>query len=503
MKVTFFYSAISSIGIEYLSASLKKNGHETALVFSALPTAIKNKAAQFFFASELDIAKEILATNPDIVAFSSLSDWHMRNIALAKIIKSINPLMPIVFGGLHVSSVPEKVITENCIDYICVGEGEEALVELVEAIAQKKSTSSIANIWTKTNNQIIKNAMRPIIKDIDCLPFPDKDLFYGKPPFTFKSEYSLFSERGCPYSCTFCYNSIFKEMYGSLHRRPRSIPNVIEELKIAKEKYNIKKTIFLDDTFNFDHTRMNNLLSAYQENINVPFMCQVVAKYVTKESVKNLEKTGCRTIAMGIQTVDDKIRKNVLHCPGTRKQIKEAIQIINKTKIFLVVTIMHKIPFQNDTELKKTSLFLKQNQADDVFLFRLRYYPKTAITQFAHQHNILSAKDIAEIENCSTSIPLDYGLSGEDKRLLLLTIMLGKWIPKRILVYILRSNLYKIRIPGGNLLKFAQVRLEDIFLAVFPIKRRHAWFSIVREAHCVLYFIKLAASNAIKRIKTK
>lgn len=503
MKVTFFYSAIANIGIEYLSAVLKKNGHQCELVFSPLPSSVKIKLGQLLFDSEIEIAKKILKTKPDLIAFSSLSDWHRRNIKLARIIKELNPNIPIIFGGLHVSSVPELVISEPCVDYICVGEGEEALLDLVTAFESKKPTDNIPNIWTKKNNQIIKNPIRPIIKNIDTLPFPDKDLFYGKPPFSFKTEYNIFSERGCPYGCTFCYNSLFKEMYGSTHRRPRSVANVIEELKQAKEKYNIKKTIFLDDTFNFDHDRMADLATQYKQHINQPFMCQVIAKYVTKDSIKVLEETGCRTIAMGIQTVDNNIRQNVLHCPGTRKEIKEAIRIITASKIFLVATIMHTIPFQNDTELKKTSIFLKQNPPDDVFLFKLRYYPRTAITQLAQKHNILSEKDIYDIEQCTKSIPLDYGLSGNDKRLLLLTIMIGKWIPRKILIHILRSDLCNINIPCGNLIKFIQVRIEDIFLIIFPIKRRHAWFSIVREMNYVLYFIKLAVKNIISRILPK
>lgn len=503
MKITFFYSSIASLGIEYLSANLKKHGFETELVFSPLSMPVKGPKAQFFFFSEEEWAKKIIATNPDIIAFSSLTDWHPRNIALADIIKKLSPKIPIVFGGLHVSSVPEKVICEPSVDYICIGEGEEPLVELASAIKDNQPTDNIANIWSKKNKTIIKNDIRPLLQNLDERPFPDKDLFYGKPPAMFTSEYSIFSERGCPYNCSFCYNSLFKKMYGPGHRRPREINKVIEELQIAKEQYNIKKTIFLDDTFNYNHARMSNLLTQYKEKINIPYMCQLLAKYVSPDTVNVLQETGCRAIAMGLQTVDNHLRQNILHCPGSRKEIKEAIRLIKKTKMFLIVTVMHKIPFQTDTELKKTSIFLKQNPPDDIFLFGLRYYPKTAITDLAHKNKILSDKDIETIENCRQHIPLDYGLSGNDKRLLLLTILMGKWIPKKLLVYILRSKFYDKKIPAGNLIKFVQTRLEDICLIFLPFKYRHAWFSIFREINFMLYFMKLAAKNTIKRIIKK
>lgn len=501
MKITFFYSTIANIGIEYLSANLKKNGFETDLVFSPLPIAATGAISKFCFFSEEAWAEKILATNPDLIAFSSLSDWHPRNIALAEIIKKIKPSIPIIFGGLHVSSVPEKVINEEAVDYICVGEGEEAIVELATAIKTNTSTENIPNIWCKKNGQIIKNIIRPLRKDPDATPFPDKDLFYGKSPFTNKREYMIFSQMGCPFSCTFCYNSLFKDMYSSDYIRFRKIENVIKELELARDKYNIKKNIFLDDTFNYNIPRMENLLTAYKEKINIPFFCQVLACYMDEKTVKNLEDANCHSVTMGIQTMDKNLRNNILKCPGTRRDIKNAIKMFQKSKIFLVTTVIHKVPFQSDAELKRISVFLKNNMPNEVFLFRLRYYPKTTITNTAHASGILSDADIDIIENCRKIIPLEYGMAGEDKRLLLLTILMGKYIPKRLLVFILRSNLYKLQIPGASLIKFIQTRLEDLYLRVHPFKHKHPCFSIFNEIRYIFEFLKFAFLTAVERIK--
>lgn len=500
MKVTFFSITNVNLGIEYLSANLKKCGFEVDVVFSPLSRAVTGKIFPFFFFSEKEWAKKILDTKPDLVAFSSLSQWHNRNVGIAKLIKSLDPSVPIVFGGLHVSSVPERVLSEPCIDYVCVGEGEEAIAELTEAIANKKKTSDIQNIWSKKGDRIIKTPFRPLRKDPDSLPFPDKGIFPDQSLFLNKKQYMIFSQMGCPFGCTFCFNSILKKRYSVGHIRPRSIDKVIEELKIAKHKYKKKEILFLDDTFNYDPKRMYKFLEEYKKHINLPFFCQLVASLVDEKTVKALEEANCRTVFMGLQTLDTNLRKKILNCPGNRKDIKRAINLFKDSKIYTMITVMYDLPFQTDSELKRISVFLKNNTPSNVYLFKLQYYPKNAITDFAHKENILSDDDIEDIETCRQETNLGIGLNGNDKRLLLLTLVMGKCIPKKLLVFILRTNLYKMHMPFANFAKFIQSVLENIYLTLNPFKYPPSWQQYSGFTY-MFFLLKFALKTAVSRIK--
>ena len=113
----------------------------------------------------------------DLIGFSVISDTYGWACQIAgELIKRID--IPVIFGGIHPTSVPDIVIKEDFVDYVCAGEGEEAMVELCDALQQGKDTTSIRNVWTKRNGRIIKNPLRPLISDLDSLPFPDKELYY-------------------------------------------------------------------------------------------------------------------------------------------------------------------------------------------------------------------------------------------------------------------------------------------------------------------------------------
>lgn len=500
MKVTFFSITNVNLGIEYLSANLKKCGFEVDVIFSPLSREVTGKIFPFFFFSEEEWAKKILGTNPDLIAFSSLSQWHTRNIGIARIIKEINPSVPIVFGGLHVSSVPKRVLSETCVDYVCVGEGEEALAELAAAIENKTSTSSIKNIWSKSSEGIIETPFRPLRENPDLLPFPDKGIFPDQSLFLNKNQYMIFSQMGCPFGCTFCFNSILKKRYSKGHIRPRPIEKVIEELKIAKYKYKKKEILFLDDTFNYNPERMHRFLEEYKKHINLPFFCQLVASLVDEKTVKALEEANCRTVFMGLQTLNSNLRKNILNCPGSRRDIKKAINLFKDSKIYTMITVMHDLPHQTDAELKRISVFLRNNPPSNVYLFKLQYYPKNSITDFAHKENILSDKDIEDIETCKNETNLGIGLNGDDKRLLLLTLVMGKCIPKRLLVFILKTDLYKMHIPFANFIKFIQSVAENIYLSLNPFKYPPSWQQYSGFTY-MFFLAKFALKTALGRIK--
>ena len=135
------------------------------------------------------------------------------------------------------------------VDMVCVGEGEYPLLELVETMERGETNHSIGSIWFKENGKIIKNEIRNTVTDLDELPMPAKDLYYSKSTH-FSKCYYIMASRGCAYSCSFCFHSYMRELTRDKGKylRFRSVDKVISELKMAKEKYNIKSIRFFDDS---------------------------------------------------------------------------------------------------------------------------------------------------------------------------------------------------------------------------------------------------------------
>ena len=155
MKVLFVYPNVVaypkhiSIGIAYLSAVLKKHGHETGLI----DTTFGMKDAAF-----LSKVKEF---GPDIIAMSSVTNNFRYSTHLASLVKKENKV-PIIIGGVHPTVDPEETLLKDCFDMICIGEGENALLELVTSLEEGHRDTRISNIWFKENERIIKNGLGPL-----------------------------------------------------------------------------------------------------------------------------------------------------------------------------------------------------------------------------------------------------------------------------------------------------------------------------------------------------
>ena len=138
--------------------------------------------------------------------------------------------IPILIGGGHPTVLPEYVISDHNVDMICIGEGEGAIVELADRMEKNQDYSNILNLWIKTDKGIVKNTIRPLLQDLDSLPFPDRDLFYRYGCFA--GNLYFISGRGCPFQCTYCCEHSFREIYKGRgkYNRLSSIYNIISEL---------------------------------------------------------------------------------------------------------------------------------------------------------------------------------------------------------------------------------------------------------------------------------
>ena len=327
-KNLFIYPAINneSLGIEYISAALKKSGHETDLIL--------HYENELFF--EKRLIKKIKDFNPDFVCFSVVTTDYLWALEVSKFIKKCFENIQIIFGGIQPTSCPEEVISNKCVDYIIMGEGDEAIVELVE----NPDKTNILNVWTKKN----RNTLRPLLVNLDNLSFPDKDLFYKEAPYLMDT-YICTTGKGCPFSCSYCFNNCLKKMYaGNKWVRRRSVRNVIEELKWAKKKFKYKRISFMDDCFIMNGEWIKEFTRIYKKEIGVPFRAISHPAFLNKEIVTLLKDAGCIKMQIGAQTPSDKIRKEICKRHDTNKIIYKAVKILKKAKIIVSVDHIFGLP---------------------------------------------------------------------------------------------------------------------------------------------------------------
>lgn len=315
MKVTFVGLGEEQLAIGLLSAILKREGHETALVFNPALGDDRSfldlpKLARVFDRTDR-VIDEVVATCPDLVAFSVLTPTYQWSLSVAAAVKRRMDVSTI-FGGVHPSAVPEICLENSCVDYVCVGEGEFALAQLVEQLPAPfdRPRAPIPNLWWRQGDQLVQGEASGFVQDLDALPFWDKELW--DPHVRISDSWLTMSARGCPYRCTFCFNNFFAKLPGKgggSYLRHRSIEHVMEELHWAKQRWNVGHVDFQDDIFTTDKTWLKEFLREYRREIDVPFNCLVHPRYVDGDMARWLKEAGCEHVQMGVQSADEEYKR--------------------------------------------------------------------------------------------------------------------------------------------------------------------------------------------------
>lgn len=453
MNITFAYLAAESIAIEILSAVLKRDGHNVRLVFDPglfddkqyLDIPFLKKA----FSRRRDVVEDIIGSKPDLVCFSVGTDNYQWACTVAGAVKKVINA-PVIFGGIHVTAVPERVIKNPFVDMICVGEGEEALSELAASMERGSVDRNIKNIWFKEGGDIRRNAVRPLIQDLDSVPYPDKSLFERHIPIR-NGKYMMMTSRGCPYQCTYCYNNVLRRsVYGNEKKyvRQRSVSSVIEELKLMKEKFNFRTVAFMDDCFVTNRRWFREFSARYKKEIGLPYSCMAYTGQIDEEMGTLLKESGCNRMMFGVQTMDKKSREEVLKRSfETDEKIKKALDICDRLKIPYSLDHIFGIPFADPKEHLKTALYYSSTRAVRVCCYALFYYPKTEVTEDGIRAGILDSSAVESIEEGKARLYV-YGSSLREQELKIFKALRNYYafmpiLPASVLRLLLNTGLYR------------------------------------------------------------
>jgi hypothetical protein len=411
MKVLFLNPQQEMGGIQCLSAFLKQAGHETALVND--PNLFDNPWIQYPWVSAIFedadfILKQIADHKPGLIALTMVTDDYKWSMKWARRIKARMDV-PIVVGNVHPTFHPKEVLYNECFDYAVRGEGEITLLELVETLEGKRRPEDVLGLAYKDAGGEVKvNDMRPLIEDLDLLPFPDKDLYYDVMPYL-NHGYTTMSGRGCPYRCTFCDNNTSMQLYKTgvaktqKWTRRHSPEYVVREILWAKERYGIKHVRFNDEDFSYDKRWLREFCPLYKEKVGIPYFAWVYPNTIDDEMARLLAESGCDAVEMGIQSGAEHLRKDVLHRKTKDIQITEAMQALRRAGIRATVDVIIGLPTETKADLDATVRLLAGGRPWHLYAFWLRYYPSTEILALAKERKLLTPEQIHRLENAEHS----------------------------------------------------------------------------------------------------
>jgi len=349
-------------GIMMLSAVLKKSGHSTGLVSL----------------DQRKIEQALKKDKWDILAFSISTPSYAEAVAICGKIRNQYNIYTI-FGGPHATFSPE-IIEEECIDAICRGEAEYALVDLVEKLEKKLPVKDTLNWWVKEEGRIFKNNVRPLIEDLDSLSPPDREIAAGYDFFT-SSQQGILISRGCFFNCSYCFNKIFSDLYGSGARRVRvrSVNNVIAELKQVKLSYSPDRIAVYDDLFPVNAEWNREFCARYKSEIGLPFIVKSRPGHLTEEMTRDLKKAGCGSVIIGIEIADEELRSRVLNRRMKNETIEDCCRMIRSYGMTLEAFILCGVPDSRIEDDLDSLEYVRKLKVDFSIVSACQPYPKTAM----------------------------------------------------------------------------------------------------------------------------
>jgi anaerobic magnesium-protoporphyrin IX monomethyl ester cyclase len=407
MKVQFIYPNIVPypkdicIGIAYLAAVLKRQHFDVSLIDTT------------FGMGDEEIISRVRRYNPDLIAISAVSNNFAYATHVAHLIKKITHT-PIIIGGVHATVAPEETIREDCFDMICVGEGEDAFLELVQSMERGNKNTVISNIWFRDNGKIIRNPMRALHQDLDTLPFPDLSLFnYELYLKHHNGTASLLGSRGCPFKCSYCINHYLHKIYHDLGAmiRYRSVDNIITEIKKVIQEYRVEKIDFYDDTFTLSPKRVVAFCKKYRQEIGKPFSINARIDTITEEMCAGLVEAGCFRVSIGLESGDPDIRQRVLKKNITNDQIITGCSFFRKYGLPLSTYNIIGIPGEKMIHIHRTIELNRQVRPAFVQAFIFTAFKGTELYEECKRKNILDESNpLASLFNTTNVLHPDIPL---------------------------------------------------------------------------------------------
>ncbi len=341
------------IGLMYIAAVLKKSGYSVEILDAFMADCVfqENDETINVGLSFDQIKQEIEFRKPDIIGIAGPFSCQIGNaLKISDLAKQINQNILTVVGGPHVTLVPKQFLEEAIdVDVVVMGEGEYAMLEIVEAFEGKRQFSMIFGIAYRQNGEVTVNPPRPFIQQLDELPYPaydlvDMELYLNPQKIGYRSfqgrAISMITSRGCPFNCCFCA----VHLHMGQNFRAHSAKYVLEHIQYVVDKFKVKNIFFEDDNLTLDIKRFEAICDGIIERkIKIGWETPngVRADYLNLSLLKKMKQSGANSIFVGVESGDQQILDNVICKSLDLNRVvqfaKDAKQIGLKTGAFYII----------------------------------------------------------------------------------------------------------------------------------------------------------------------
>lgn len=372
------------LGIAYLASVLEVKNIEVEVI---------DMCAYGMHCTEL--RETLNKCNANLVGISATTPQIPIAFEIAKLVKEISPSCKVVFGGVHPTSLPDESLNNPYVDFVVRGEGEFTLLELVCRLCSDGDMNGIKGLSYKMGNGIVHNPPRPLIDNLDNLPYPARHLFhfpdaYYSPMVKGKIFADIYTSRGCTGTCLFCNHSIFGYSF-----RVRSPENVLGEIEFLMDRYGIDEFHIADDCFSYDIERAIRICDMIIGNkLNIAISCSggLRVDCVTSELLERLRLAGCYRIHFGVESGSEeilrKIGKNI-----TLQQVRDVVAMAREAGIMTVALFMLGNYGENKQTMEETIAFAKSLDADFCQFTMATPFPGSPFYRILDKHGLLLISD--------------------------------------------------------------------------------------------------------------
>lgn len=471
LRLLFSYLRSHGIPVQYVSfkrmrkktTRTLKNDH---LEMNDYHTEITRKDIEALLA-------QIGKLEPALIGIGLQSSHFQTAIRLTRAIKERFDA-PVIWGGAHPTIDPEECIRHT--DILCVGEGFDPLLELSRRVLRGERYDDIGNLWVNDGGAVTRNGQRPLLADLDVLPFASYDgagkiyiddgrvqeggnfdyFGFGFSDSPMKTVHQTMTAFGCPMRCSFCMNALHHDKF-----RRRSVANVIEELVAAKRSNpHLKKIFFWDNIFHVGKRWCLEFAERYRREVNLPFFAYSHPQFMDEESLVALRRAGWCITVMGIQSGSDAIRKKVYDRAETSAQVIEAARSLNRLKKVKGLHRLFKIyydyvknnPMEKRAALRESLALILKLPKDFIFqAFNLSFFPNYKLTALYLRKGFISKEDVeGEARTSANDWITTFSarkryrgfLRMHEYYYLLFSLAQFKLFPNRIIRWIERRNLF-------------------------------------------------------------
>jgi anaerobic magnesium-protoporphyrin IX monomethyl ester cyclase len=360
------------LGALYIAGCLQQAGHD----------------CRFIGTRGNDVLQSVRDYEPDVIAYGATTGLHKYYLGLNAYVKEHFPNVISYLGGPHATYFPEVIHTPG-LDVICQGEGEDASVQLLNALDAGDDIRFIEDLWVKSEGKVYQNGARGLRRDLDAIPFPPRELLYEYDPRLRERPLKSFTtNRGCPFPCSYCFNPSLVEHYGSSWKkvRIRSPENVVAEIAHIRSQGPLQIVAFRESIFVYNSKWLREFGELYRREIGLPYYCHLRADILNEEMVDLLVWSGCHTVNLGIETANERLANEVLHRQIKMDRLKKGVRLLKKAGIVVFADNIVGIPsgtLEDDFATLQLNIDLDVDYAAATLCTP---YPGTGIAKFAQEN---------------------------------------------------------------------------------------------------------------------